>query len=407
MAAPHRWLLLLAVVLRAAFVMHHAHLGWQLQYDAGYYLTLAAHLEQGVYSLFHPLDIPDTTRMPGYPWLIHLLGCSVPAVLAAQVVLSAIKVLLVAQLALAIGGTARMAVWAAALMACEPMDILLTGSLLTESLFTTVLLAGTLLLTQRSPSWPAVFGAALCFAAAAWLRANGLLLALVAMGITMLVFRPHRLKTIGFVALLLVLLLPWALRNHARTGRFILSDNGPVAAAHFHLPEVLTAAKAPNAAHYRQELYERAARTNWEDSASSAAYFTALRHDLHRAFLAHPLAWVSVQLRKAGGILVAPGRGHIATYFGAGGLAKAISGVSMLYSALLVAALVLCLLRWRHLPPGLVLIGLLAAAVVLSGGVSTMDARFKSPAMPLFIVVVAWALEHGRTLRLTQGPKTS
>ncbi|MCU0320479.1 MAG: hypothetical protein MUE88_10455 [Flavobacteriales bacterium] len=100
-AAPHRWLLLLAVVLRAAFVMHHAHLGWQLQYDAGYYLTLAAHLEQGVYSLFHPLDIPDTTRMPGYPWLIHLLGCSVPAVLAVQVVLSAIKVLLVAQLALA------------------------------------------------------------------------------------------------------------------------------------------------------------------------------------------------------------------------------------------------------------------------------------------------------------------
>jgi hypothetical protein len=402
-----RWLLLLAVVLRAAFVMHHAHVGWQLQYDAGYYLILAEHLQHGVYSLFHPLDIPDTTRMPGYPWLIHLLGRSVPAVLAAQVLLSAIKVLLVARLAQAAGCTARTALVAASLMACEPMDILLTGSVLTESLFTTLLLAGTLLLVRGLRSWKAVFVAALCFAAAAWLRSNGLLLALVAVGSAALLIGPDRLKATALVALLVVLLLPWALRNQARTGRFILSDSGPVAAAHFHLPEVLTVAKDPRAALYRQELHERAARSNWEDPAASAAYFGSLRHDVRHTFMAHPLAWTSVHLRKALGILVAPGRGHITTYFGTGSLARTISGVSMLYSAMLVGALLLCLMRWRQLPAGLVLVCLLATAVVLSGGISTMDARFKAPAMPLFIVVVAWALELGRASRLMQRRKAN
>jgi hypothetical protein len=397
-----QWLLL-AVLLRVGFVWYHAQLGWNLHYDAGYYLALAQHLTHGVYSLFHPLDIPDTTRMPGYPWLIHQLGDSVLAVLILQALLSAAKVLLVHRLAYTIGLPPRGALLAAALMVFEPIDILLSGSLLTESCFTTAMLAGTLLLVQRPRSWSAIMGAALCFAVAAWLRANGLLLGLTAAGIAAMALRMPRWGGLAFAATIVLLVTPWMLRNRAETGRLILSDSGTVAAAHFHLTEVLTTAGDPRATNYRQQLYEQAARTDWEDRVSAAAYFTELRHELSRTFLAHPLAWSAVQLRTAAGILVAPGRGHIATYFGTGLLAQAIISFSMLYSALVVLTILLCVLHWRRLPAGLVVLLVLAGAVLISGGISTTDARFKAPAMPLLLVSSAWAIEEIRKGLLRRG----
>lgn len=391
------WLLLLATVLRAAFALYHAQSGWHLRHDAGYYLTLAQHLKHGVYSLFHPLDIPDTTRMPGYPWLIHLLGCSVPAVLAVQVLLSSAKVLLVYRLAQAIGLARQGALLAAALMALEPVDIVLSGSLLTEACFTTALLAGTLLLLRPGHPWSAVLGAAACFGAAAWCRANGLLLALTAAGIVTATLRMELHKAAAFVAAVVLLLAPWVLRNKKETGRLVLSDSGAVAAAHFHVQEVLAAAGDPRAAGYKQELYERATRTDWEDRSAAAAYFNGLRDDLRHTFMAHPLAWSAVQLRTTAGIFLAPGRGHIAGFFG-GAPARVITAFAILLTGLLVLAMTWGMWRARQLPPVLVVVLLLAGAVLFSGGISTTDARFKAPAMPLLLVGAAWAVEQARTL---------
>jgi hypothetical protein len=50
------------------------------------------------------------------------------------------------------------------------------------------------------------------------------------------------------------------------------------------------------------------------------------------------------------------------------------------------------------LPAVLVVVLLLAGAVLFSGGISTTDARFKSPAMPLLLVGAAWAVEQARGL---------
>ena len=392
------WLLLLALVLRSGFVLYHAQVGWHLQHDAGYYLTLARHLKHGVYSLFHPLDIPDTTRMPGYPWLIHLLGCSVPAVLAVQVLLSSAKVLLVHRLARAIGLSRQGALLAAALMALEPVDIVLTGSLLTEACFTTALLGGILLLARPGHPWRAVMAAAVCFGAAAWFRANGLPLALMGAGIAVALLRMELRMAGAFVALMLLLVAPWVLRNRVETGRLVLSDSGAVAAAHFHLPEVLAAAGDPRAAVYKQELHGRAARTDWEEPGAASAYFSGLRDDLRHTFVAHPLTWAGVQLRTTAGILLAPGRGHIAGFFGRGVVAWAITCVALLYTGLLVFALVFWVWHARRLPAVLVVVLLLAGAVLFSGGISTTDARFKSPAMPLLLVGAAWAVEQARGL---------
>jgi len=395
-STPHRLLVwvMTAVFLRSAFVLYHAHLGWQLRFDPGYYLALANNLEHGVYSLFHPQDIPDTTRMPGYPFLIHLLGGSIPAVLILQVLLSSAKVLLVHKLALRIGLAPRAALFAAALMAIEPVDILLTGSLLTETGFTAAMLTGTVLLLGKPDHVGRLMLSALCFAVAGWFRANGLLLALWAVTLMVLLLRIDLKRAVGFALGVGMLMVPWVVRNHLSTGRAILSDSGPVATAFFHVPEVLDWAGDARAVNYRKELQGRAERTNWEDKAGAARFFDGLRHEVRRTFTEHPAAWCAVQLRDAAGIYLAPGLGHITGFFGTRGAARPLQGLAIAYSILLVLALVVWTLRVREVPAPLMVMLLLAAGIVLSGGISTADARFKAPAMPLLLVGAAWAIEQ-------------
>lgn len=396
----------LAWGLRAGFVAYNGTLGWQLPVDAGLYLTLAQHIEHGVYSLFHPLDIPDTTRMPGYPLLLHWLGGDILLVLLLQALLSALKVPLVHVLALRVGLGARMALLPAFLLAVDPVDIILAGNVLTEAVFGTLLLAALVLVTA-SATWRNVLGAALFFGAAAWVRPNGLHLLLVA-AVLVAVLRWWPWERAAVMAVVgCLLLVPWALRNQREVGRFVLSDSGPVAAAYFHLPQVYATAGDPRAHTYRRELDARAAATDWEDPQAAGAFFNTLRGDLWQAMRTRPLAWAWVHLRGTVGIHLSPGRGHIRGFFGSGAVAGALIALSAAISLLLLLAVPLWLVRIRRMPPGLVVVLVVAAALLLSGGISTTDARFKNPAMPLLLVGVAWAMENTRHKRVKAPPPTT
>ncbi len=389
------WLLFgVALVLRAAFVLHHAQLGWQLRFDPGYYLALAESLGHGAYSLFHPRHIPDTTRMPGYPALIHLLGGSIPAVLGVQVLVSASKVLLVHRLAGLLRFPNRAALAAAGLMAVEPVDILLAGSVLTEACFTAALLAGVVVLAG-TPSLRHAAVAGALFALAAWFRPTGLPLAACAAAAGLLLWRRPVSAMAVFMGTAILLVLPWMVRNQRETGRFILSDSGPVAAAYFHVPQVLDAAHDPQATAYRSTLDARASSTDWEDATAVTGYFTALRGDLRITFAAHPWAWLRVQARESAFILLAPGRGHIQTFFGDGSGSALLQAVSAIYSGLVALALGLGCWLWiiRRPPAGLLAVTAIALAVLFLGGISTTDARFKNPAMPFLLLGVAWMAE--------------
>ncbi|MCB0810175.1 MAG: hypothetical protein KDB96_12930 [Flavobacteriales bacterium] len=384
-------LFLLALALRAAFVLYHAHLGWQLLFDPSYYLRLAANLDHGVYSLFHPRDIPDTTRMPGYPFFIHLLGGHIPLVLAAQVVISAAKVPLVFLLARSCRVTQRAAFAAAALMAVEPIDVLLSGQVLTEAFFTTLVLAGSVALLA-SDQRRGAFLAALAFAAAIWIRPNGLAVVLMAGLGSVLLLRRGIATGALLVGASLVLVLPWVLRNGRETGRWVLSDSGPVAAAYFHVPEVLEHAGDDRAGGYRDQLFSEASASDWEDPQEVGRFFRGLRRSVRSVFMDHPLSWSLVQGRKMARTYVAPGRGHLMLFFGEHpDLRRSLLGLSLLFSLLLVMALAVWILHLRSIPRELVFVLLLAATLLFTGGISTPDARFKDPAMPLLLVGTAWA----------------
>ncbi len=389
-----------ALFFRLAFFFHHEAQGWRLTHDPSLYLALADGLKHGAFTMFHPLDIPETTRMPGYPWLIHLAG-GVRSVLLLQVVSSSLKIPLMHMLGTHAGLNGRMAWVPPLLMAIEPMDIILSGELLTESLFAMLLLGGLVLLSPPR-GVVAVICAAACFAVAAYLRPNGLHIALLA-GVLLLLQKGQR-RWHGFLLMILCLLavLPWMLRNRALDGRFHVSDSGVVVAAHFHVPQVLEAVGRSTNEKERQQLREIASRTNWTDRVEMRAYFEGISAHVHRTFLSHPFTWARLQLEKAARILVAPGKGYAQRHFGSGPTTILLIGVSLLFSLCIVAGAVFLIMQASRITQHEWLLLFVAAFTILSGAISTADARFKNPAMPLLLILAAGGIQ--RLLQRTSSP---
>ncbi len=383
----------LALALRIGMVLYHQHIGWELRYDPTMYRTLAANLQHGVYSMFYPDDIPDTIKRPGYPLLLHLFGNSILITLLFQSLLSALKVPLVFVLGRSLGLKTMFALLAAGLMAIEPVDILLSAELLTEAVFGFLLLAGTVLLFRRE--WPSVLIAALVFGLAAWVRPNGLTLALIAGAGALVFLRLGAMQATVFVTLVLLSVLPWALHNQRVLGRFYLGDSGVVATGYYQVPDVLRAVGDPRGQGWHQALNGRASSMNWENDTAYHAFFDDLRTDVRQTFLAHPFTWVRVNAMKAAQIAVAPGRGHMALFFSKGSaITWSLMVVSMGFSALVLLALVISLFWWRTLPGAIWVLCSMAGALIAMGALTTSDARFKNPGMALLIVVAAWAMQR-------------
>jgi hypothetical protein len=381
----------LALLVRTALVLHHHALGWHTADDAGMYLTLAAHLPHGVFSMFHPLDIPDTIKRPGYPALIHLLGSDLLTVLLVQALLSALKVPMVFLAGRAVGLHSPWALGAAALMAIEPVDALLAAQFLSETLFGTLFLGGVVVVLRARTGGPWAL-AALLFGAAAWVRPTGTTIALIAAAGAIPLLRATPGRALRFAAIALITVLPWALRNQRTTGHFHLGDSGAVALGYYQAPQTLQAVHPEAAAAWRRTWHDRAAATDWTDRRACRAFFCDLRKTALAVARAHPFAWARTHGEKCARILAAPGRGHVALLFPWGSTtATVLITLSAMCSLLLLAGLVIVLVRIRHAPRPLLFLLLLAAALIAMGALTTADARFKNPAMGLLVIAGAWA----------------
>lgn len=397
------WIFLLALVLRLAFVAHHSAIGWQLDYDPGMYLALARNMVHGVYSMFHPLDIPDTVKMPGYPALIWLFGARIPLLLSFQALVSACKVPLLHALAMRCGVRKPLALGVAAWIAVDPMDVMLAGQVLTEAVFSTLLLAAVLLLLAPS-GWARILAAALLFAGAAWMRPNGALLMLIAVAAALPLLRMPRRHAAICLAAAGLLLLPWALRNQRAVGRFVLGDGAVVAAAYFQVPHVLQAAGDPRGKDHVESLMQRSAGVDWEDRQTAHAFHDALRAEVAATFADHPFTWVMVHARKAAHILIAPGRGHAGLFFGDGPLYHLVVLLVSVQVLCILLALLIIVWRIRRVPRRIVWLLLIAAYLVWSGALAMTDARFRAPAVPLLLVAVVWAAQGLAHREVDGGP---
>jgi len=152
-------------------------------------------------------------RSPGYPAFIALLGGSPLAVRLLQALLDTSTILAVYLLALQITRRPAFPIYAALLIAVDPFLIYFTGLILSETLFTALLVWGVFLLVRRR-----ILAAAIMLLLAVLVRPSALLLA---PGL-ILFAPPHRLRQLLIVlAVMAVGLFPWAWRNHRILGAWI------------------------------------------------------------------------------------------------------------------------------------------------------------------------------------------
>jgi 4-amino-4-deoxy-L-arabinose transferase-like glycosyltransferase len=152
-------------------------------------------------------------RSPGYPGFIALLGGSPMAVRLLQALLDASTVLAVYLLAQQIGRQPAIAIYAAIFVAVDPFLIYFTGLILSETLFTALLIWAILLMVRRK-----AVPAAILLLLAVLVRPSAILLA----PMLSLFVSPNRLRQLLIVIVVMLIgLFPWAWRNHRLLGEFI------------------------------------------------------------------------------------------------------------------------------------------------------------------------------------------
>lgn len=173
---------------------------------------------------------PEIIRTPGYPLLLtvglalhHLTAITI----FLQVLLSTLTIYLVYASANVVFESEHAALAAAALYAVEPLSILYSSQLLTETLFTALSTLGVyeFLKYLRCFRLRHLIAAAVVLAASVYVRPIGYFLPIfLAVGLLVVAFFYQRRKTMQvvyaalFALIALALLLPWQLRNNAEAG---------------------------------------------------------------------------------------------------------------------------------------------------------------------------------------------
>lgn len=153
-------------------------------------------------------------RTPGYPAFIAMCGESIPAVRIVQSILDTSTALAIYLLARRITQNRFAAEITAALVVLNPFLIYFSALLLTESLYASMLAWGACLLTHPR-AWP---GGILLLALAIHVRPSGMGLPVL---LTALLPILTARKTLIAVALTVLVMLPWALRNHHVLGQWL------------------------------------------------------------------------------------------------------------------------------------------------------------------------------------------
>lgn len=206
-------------------------------YDPVDYLTLAENmLAHGNFSMLPgPNGDAETYRTPGYPLfvaLVQLLTGGIGVISLFQIILMAISAFIVYFLIIEISPTYKnIALFVAALFVFDPSVLYGTQFLTTESLYTLPLLLSMYFIVKKTASSFLSYGLAGIFLGlSALVRPSGFYM-VVPFGIWLIIClcktndRKHLLVQSGIFFLgLLIITLPWTIRNGVRTGVYEFSS---------------------------------------------------------------------------------------------------------------------------------------------------------------------------------------
>ena len=172
-------------------------------------------------------DVVHTYRTPGYPLMVAMCDGDLQLVRVAQALLDTSSVVGVYLLSLALSRKRQeVALFAAVIVAVNPFLIYFCGLVLSETLFTAMLVWGMFLLVvpRRAIAW---WAGVILLALAVLVRPSAIGLPVILGVISIFVNRERgrpydwRWASIGAVAVTILVLLPWAWRNDRLLGRWI------------------------------------------------------------------------------------------------------------------------------------------------------------------------------------------
>lgn len=437
-------IVLAAIVLRGVFALG----AWLVtrdpaafyEPDTASYLTPARELLSA--GSFTVNGQPELLRTPGYPLLLVpgvWLGHVEVVTIGLQVLLSAMTVVGVFSLTQRVFGDRRLAVLAAVFYSFEPLSIIYSALLLTETLFTCLVVWGMVLIVafvRRGRQWMLPCGSAV-LAGAAYVRPAGyflpfgLLLVLVIIAIV-----GKRWRVLGQVALAVAvaatMVLPWQLRN--RTLGFRGFSAISAVYVFFYTAAALHAARehgsleaAQAAMGYHNDSVYFAVHPEQRGWRAGARY-QFMQEQGSRELRQDPLAYVPIHVAGVARLMLQPGAIDLLQPYHleppAGGLVRKILRrgpvvgtlelirdtpvVFVLFLALGTLLLVGYGLTLRYIlspgnlkEPATILLLCTMAYFALVGGGPAAGGRFRHPIMPFVCVLAAGGLRRDRK-RLTR-----
>jgi hypothetical protein len=327
--------------------------------------------------------------------------------------------------------TALIAAWA---LACEPLSVLYTSKVLSETFFTTLAIATLFLLALyvRSQGWRSLLAAAVCVAAAAYIRPIAYYLPVWLALTLVLVLCRHTsdvrrllLQTGAFLALAMALVAPWQIRNWMEAdyaGFAAISDQNlyfyealPILAEQ----EGLAPAQSVRARIEAGELDLAAYLRRHPEQAGWTAgeHYRFLRREALHTIRSNPLAWTRIHLAGMVHTLTDSGRNAWLSFFGlldtsapsnaapprgfwqrltaAASQRPLVLAIHALLFTILAIYLLLALagvVSTRHQPAAQVLLSVALYLLLLSGGDAGYH-RFRLPMTPVICLFAAQGYE--------------
>ena len=389
-----------------------------------------SYLEPGRNLLLHgsfvEAGLPDIARTPGYALFLALLSLAGPIAAAlAQVILSVLSVVLVWRLARAVFADGRIALVAAWIFAFEPLSVIYSILLLSETLFLVLFLLSLAGLVEflRCRRLRGLAAAGLWLAAATFVRPVTYYLPIaLAVGLFLVLAHVPGLRWKA-PAVLLVSVLPWLaawqIRNRVETGFGGFSSIEAHNLYFFSAGDVTARVEHRSLAQVDAELGYDDARLFVARHPATAGWNQAqrlefMRSQAGRVLRAHP--WVFLRTHVEGMMRTAlnPGAAVLVSLLGTpvdgatfvreqdeGPVAAALqaarrfplqTAVMAALEAVLLAMYVFAVLgvvRWRAPNPCLwMLLGVSLYFFAVSGGV-VGEARFRLPVMPVLCILAA------------------
>jgi lipopolysaccharide/colanic/teichoic acid biosynthesis glycosyltransferase len=397
--------ILARVALAGAAFAHtrDASLFWSA--DTATYLAPATSLARGAFEAFGE---PEIRRTPGYPLLLLpgvLLGHVTAVTIALQLLLAAASAWLVHRLALLLCGAPAIAFCAAVLYALEPLSLLLSLKLLSETLFTFLFLASLYAWLRHfeRPAWGVLLASAAGLSAAVYVRPTAYYLPLVVAAFLAVaprwrITRRSLASAAVFLLLCAGLIGAWQLRNRAAAGYARFSGNEDVNLWLYSLavdagdrPSGFLEAKAESGGGPIGFWALHPEQLQWP-MRDRLAYF---RTRALATLSARPLRALRLQLSGSANAMFNPAARSLLGLFVAqpspgtrGWLPLTIVLAGLLFGTYLLGALGLVVVARQRAFTALFLAALIAYFALLAGG-PIGTSRYRQPVMPLFCILAA------------------